>query len=424
MARSSQRRLTHNIGVLYGLQAVRYVTPLVLVPYLASTLGVATWGVLSLAQGLALYLGTLVEYSFPAMGTRTVAALREDRARLQQVLADVTAAKGLLGTVSLGLALALALGVPEVRAAAGLFGGCAAVAVLQAAAPYWFLNGLERMRLVAGITTAERALGLGLILVLVREPADVWKVPAVQAVLAAGALAAGYGIVGRAYPIRGMSWRRAAGVLRQGWPLFTSVLAVRGYAASGVVLLGLLATPAAAGLYAAAEKIVRAGTGLLQPVTQAVYPRLAYLVRQGLAQGRPVMRQWLGRTVLLGLLLGGAIFLGAPRVVGSVLGPDYAGAVPLLRILAAVPVLVAVSNALGLYWMLQLHMDRAFAGITIAAAVGALVLAAVVIPVHGAAGMAWIATGAEAFIALAMYGWLRRCRHDPLALRDPIEPTR
>ncbi|ARA93337.1 hypothetical protein AWN76_009300 [Rhodothermaceae bacterium RA] len=228
MARSSQRRLTHNIGVLYGLQAVRYVTPLVLVPYLASTLGVATWGVLSLAQGLALYLGTLVEYSFPAMGTRTVAALREDRARLQQVLADVTAAKGLLGTVSLGLALALALGVPEVRAAAGLFGGCAAVAVLQAAAPYWFLNGLERMRLVAGITTAERALGLGLILVLVREPADVWKVPAVQAVLAAGALAAGYGIVGRAYPIRGMSWRRAAGVLRQGWPLFTSVLAVRG----------------------------------------------------------------------------------------------------------------------------------------------------------------------------------------------------
>ncbi|ARA93336.1 hypothetical protein AWN76_009295 [Rhodothermaceae bacterium RA] len=97
---------------------------------------------------------------------------------------------------------------------------------------------------------------------------------------------------------------------------------------------------------------------------------------------------------------------------------------PLLRILAAVPVLVAVSNALGLYWMLQLHMDRAFAGITIAAAVGALVLAAVVIPVHGAAGMAWIATGAEAFIALAMYGWLRRCRHDPLALRDPIEPTR
>lgn len=421
MKRSHHRLLVHNIGVLYGLQAVRYVIPLILVPYLAQTLGVTMWGVLAFAQGLALYLGSLVEYSFPAMSTRAVAAHREDQATLQQVIEAVTAAKVLLVIGSVGLAVGIGFLLPEARAAARLFGWCVAAAVLQAAHPYWFLNGLERMRTVAGLTTAERLLGLVLILVLVQEPADAWKVPAVQAGMAVGALGVGYGLVGRAYPIRRLRWQGAWRVLRRGWVLFTSTLAVKGYASSGVVLLGLFATPEAAGLYAAAEKIVRAGTGLLQPITQAVYPRLAYLVRQGLEQGRRTMQQWLGRTALIGLLLGGSVFLGAPWIVDLALGTGYAETVRLLRILAAVPLLVAVSSAFGLYWMLQLHMDRAFAGITVAAAVGAVALAVVVIPAYGASGMAWIATGAEAFIALAMYAWLRLHHHDPLAAPESVE---
>jgi PST family polysaccharide transporter len=259
--------------------------------------------------------------------------------------------------------------------------------------------------------------GLLLILLLVHRPEDAWKVPAIQAVLAGVALGGAYGLIGRTYAIHRLPWRRAWSVLRQGSVLFVSGLAIKGYASSGVVLLGLFATPEAAGLFAAAEKIVRACTGLLKPITQAVYPRMAYVVRQGREQGRHTMQTWLKRTASVGLLLGGGIFVGAPWVVAWALGTEYAEAQELLRILAAVPLLVAFSSAFGLYWMLQLQMDRAFAGITIIAAVGAVAAAAAVVPSYEAVGMAWIVAGAEAFIALAMYGWLR------LQHRDPFAPT-
>jgi PST family polysaccharide transporter len=63
-------RLVRNILALYGVRAVDQLLPLMVLPYLARTLGPANWGVFAIAQAFAIYGIVTVEYGFNFSGTR------------------------------------------------------------------------------------------------------------------------------------------------------------------------------------------------------------------------------------------------------------------------------------------------------------------------------------------------------------------
>ena len=52
-ARLVQNPLVQNAAALYGVQLVRKVLPLIIVPYLARTLGASGWGVVAFTLSMA-----------------------------------------------------------------------------------------------------------------------------------------------------------------------------------------------------------------------------------------------------------------------------------------------------------------------------------------------------------------------------------
>jgi PST family polysaccharide transporter len=192
------------------------------------------------------------------------------------------------------------------------------------------------------------------------------------------------------------------------------------YTAGNAFILGLFVAPELVGYYAGAEKISRAFVGILNPISQTLYPRLSHLVSHAQNQAARLARISILVMVSAGTGIGTAVFLLAPFIVHTVLGPHFGPSVAVLRILALLVPLVALGNVLGIQWMLPLGMDRAFNKIVLLAGGINLVLALVLAPIYMDKGMAWAVVIAETFVSVSMYLVLRSQNLDPL--HYPVVP--
>jgi PST family polysaccharide transporter len=99
-----------------------------------------------------------------------------------------------------------------------------------------------------------------------------------------------------------------------------------------------------------------------------------------------------------------------------VLGPGFDSAVVVLRILALLPPLIAISNVLGIQWMLALGLDRLVNTIVISACVLNVGLALILVPRYQQVGMATAVVASEALVAFGLYAVLRIRNLDPLVI--------
>ncbi|HEX6971493.1 MAG TPA: oligosaccharide flippase family protein, partial [Limnochordia bacterium] len=249
----------------------------------------------------------------------------------------------------------------------------------------------------------------------VRGPDDAWKALAVQgmAVLSLSwcALVPAY----RDVPFRPPTPRLAWAALRSGWILFVSQVSINVYTAGITLILGLAASPVVVGYYAGAEKIGRAFVGLLQPISQALFPRINSLVSRRHEEARMHVRAWVSLMGLAGLVLGCTLFGTAPVLVRLVLGEGFEPAIVVLRILALLPPLIALSNVFGIQWMLPLGLDRQFNSIVMAAGIAAVLLAWPFARAGGHLGAAIVAVATEAVVTAGMLAVLSRKGLNPLA---------
>ena len=86
----SKKRLLENIFSLGALQAANYALPLLLLPYLAHTLGVEKLGLLAFAISLMQLFSVLIDYGFNLSASRQAAVHRNEPTALNHLFAAVT----------------------------------------------------------------------------------------------------------------------------------------------------------------------------------------------------------------------------------------------------------------------------------------------------------------------------------------------
>jgi PST family polysaccharide transporter len=399
---------------LYGVYLANYALPLITVPYLARVLGPASWGILAIAQGLGNYVRLVVEYGFSLSATREVARSRDDRDRVAGLLAGVVGGQVALSVALLPVPLLAQSWVPVLREQPLLVWAAYFWAITQGASLVWLFQGLERMRFVAALDVGAKVLTTAGIFLFVKTPHDAAVVLVLQFVAGVLTLVIGFVVARREIPWQRPSVRETWSALRLGWSLFVFRSAVSVYTVGNAFILGLFATPTIVGYYSAAERISKALLGLLGPFGQVLYPRVSHLVRSAWEDARRLAQTGLWIMGAGGVLLGLVAYLGAPFLVRILLGPMFDPTVPVLRVLALLLPLIAVSNVLGIQWMLPLGLDHVFNRIILAAGVLNLGLAYWLAPRFAEMGMAWAVVIAEAFVTFAMYGYLRWRNLDPV----------
>jgi PST family polysaccharide transporter len=414
LSRLSRHTLVQNTLSLYGVYLPNYFVPLLVIPYLARVLGAAGWGLVAFTQAFGVYLGVVVEFGFFLSANREVARHREDRDKLGEILAGVLGARGFLSLACTGPALAAGIWIPIFRAHPDLFWAGWFWGLVQGFSMSWFFQGLERTRLVVALETPAQFLSVAAILLFIHRPQDAWLVLVIQGSAYAIPAAVELTIAYREVPFRLPRLRTIRDGLRLGTSMFLYRSSLELYARGNSLILGLFVPPQMVGYYAAAEKIARASYRSLNPITQALYPRLSYLIHNARDKAHRLARMGVIFVGTGGVLLAVFIYLSAPWLIRIIAGPEFLPAIPILRILALMPALIAFGQAYGTQWMLPLGMDRAFNSVMLLAAVLDITLALILAPRYADVGMAWVAVATEAVIAIGFYLVLRFHRLDPL----------
>lgn len=403
--------ILRNVLALYGVQAGRKMIPLISLPYLARVLGPGGWGTVAFVQAMAEFLVIIIEFGFNISATREIARNRDNPQVCGRVMAGVLGAQMMLAGAGIVVALAASRFLPVVSDHPKLLIAGLAYAIGQGFAPQWFFQGLERMRLSAALEVTGKVLALIGIFVFVHSPVDNWKVLAFSALAPALTTIVGLGLAYRTIPVQAPTWALVRPAFVMGTPMFVFRSAESLYGVGNAFLLGLFATPEIVGYFSAAEKIAKAAFGLLNPIREAIFPRLSHLAARGGEEAAAQLAR-LGATVMIagGAVLGVGLYVFAPWACNTLLGGHFEPAVNVLRILAALPLLLSITYSVGFQWLLPFGKDALVNRIILAAGLINLALSFLLARPFGHIGMAWAVVSAEAFVAVSIVTAVWRTR--------------
>jgi PST family polysaccharide transporter len=396
--------LVRNTAALYGVHFANLLLPLVTVPFLARVLRPEGWGVVVFAQSFAAWSGLILEYGFHLSGTRRIATARGNREELTAVVAGVQGAKLILLLVLTTVTVLAYLTIPTFRSHPVHLFWAWLLAVGQGASPFWYFQGIERMKAAASLEVMAKVLATAGIFLLVRGPEDGWMVLALQALAALFWAGVATRWIYAELPFIRMTLDRAVSMLREGAVLFAFRGASGLYMQANGFVLGLLSNAATVAYFGGAERVIRAAIGLIQPVSQALYPRLSQLMRSDRLAALRLLRTSLLVVGGLGIAVGAAAAVGAPFLVEVLLGPGYVAAIPVLRLLAILAPIVALGTVAGIQWALPMGYDRQFLIFVMAGGALNLIGAAFLVPRYGAVGMGVAVVIAEAAVLAALLG--------------------
>jgi polysaccharide transporter, PST family len=383
------RKLIENAGALYSAQALNYVLPLVMIPYLARVLGAETFGIVVFLQAIGLYVNMIINYSFDVSATRDVARSTEDPERLADIVAGVLSGRLILGAVVIvviGLAQLMLVSLQE----AGLMLWMSVVwFIMTGFNPFWFFLGTERVRRVITIEIVTKALGVVAVIVFVNQPSDAWLVFGLQGIAALSSTAIAFGLMYREVRFHTPSIGRGLQALRDGIHFFVLRASSSLYAQSNAIILGFVATPVSVALYGGAERITRAFGQMMYPAAQVLYPRASVLVTNDRRAAARFAR--ISVITMFSLATTGAVlmFVLAPWAIQIVLGPGYEDAVPVLRVLLLLLPIMGVSIPLNLHWMIPIGMESLLTRATILGGIIHVPLAATLGAQFQHVGAAW-----------------------------------
>lgn len=405
--------LRKNIVFLFITKFSGYLLPLLAIPYLARVLEPTEFGRFSVAQSMAILLSILIEYGFSLSATRDVATQRTDPKKLSNIAQQVNSAKMILSATALGLALLSTEALPQTTSMTFAIGAWM-YALAIGVSPSWYYQGIEKLQNYTILDTGGKTLSLILVFTLINTPEDANRVvyllalgPLITALIA-------YRQLHKKIQPQPFCIRQATNGLKSGLSMFIFRAAISLYTAANVFVLGLFATPAATGFYAATEKLVRGASSMIGPISQAMYPKMALLAQTDpIASVRLIQRALVALTALsiLGCL---ATYYLAEQITSLLLGPGYEPVSEMLKTMIWIAPLIAVGNVLGIQWMLPLKMDKAFNLTVITAGIFSIVGATLVAPRWGAQGMIFINLASEFLVVLLLAAILKKSNALPL----------
>lgn len=350
--------LGRNVGAGYALQVANYLIPLVTLPFLVRTLGAGPYGRVAFAYAVTYFLVLFVDAGFNNRASQVLSSRARTAERLSSVFAATQLIKLGLVAIALLLLLGLIAAVPRLALEPALYLASFMTVLGSLLFPTWLFQGLEVMPYTTACSVGGRLIVTAGLFALVRDGGDVALAALLQC---SGTFVSGLLALPVIYRRLGLTlrppWPAVAAEIRLAWresrALAVSEFLTTALNNSSVFLLGLFHPAALVGGFAAVEKLARAAANGLNPVLQALFPRMSALWHSDPAEARRVACRWTRRFVALALLGAAALFLLAPLVLTTLFGPDWRAQTPLLRLFALWFLFTLTNATAGQFWLLS-----------------------------------------------------------------------
>ncbi|MBK7498367.1 MAG: flippase [Ignavibacteriales bacterium] len=407
---NSNKVLFKNFTSLSILQIANYIFPIITLPYLVRVLGPEKYGLVSFATAFAAYFTIITDYGFNLSATQEISVNRNDKKRIAEIFSSVFTLKVSFFILSSIFFFAIVFLVPQFQNHLLLFFITFLGVLGTALFPLWFYQGIEKMNYILVINVSVRLITTALVFVLIKDENDFIKLAGLNtsALFAIGFV--GLVVAFNKFQIKYILPEKELlkMQLKNGWNLFLSTVWINLYTTSNVFILGLFAPANVVGYFAAADKIRLAFQGILSTMSQSVFPYVNKLLSESYERFINFNRKLFKVALSAGTIISITLFLFAEPLVNIVLGKDYEPSVLVLRIIAWLPLVIFLSNVLGIQTMLPMNKHKSFAIILFFAAMINLILSFILVPKYYEIGTAISVLVTEIFVTMAFFVFVKK----------------
>lgn len=400
-----KNKLFENILALTTIKGLQYILAFVTFPYLTRVLQVEMFGAIVFVQGIINYFVLFTDYGFNLLGPKEIAQ-NDDISTRGRVFVNIFFSKILILLIVSVIFIISIYGLKNTLILdVWLYLVVYITVVGNVIFPVWFFQGIQEMRYITIVNVIARLFSIVCIFYFVKEPKDYLLAALFQAIVPLIGGICSWIILIKKFPevLCLPNIKDILRTLQDGWNIFISTVAINLYTASNIVFLGIFTDPITVGYFSASKKIVDNVQQLLGTVSQAIYPHISKLVKESPQNVKPFLKKVI---LLLGggnLLLSLFIFIFAKSIVNILLGNGYEESVILLRIMAFLPFIVAMSNVFGIQIMLPYGMQNAFSKILICAAILNTCIVIPLILLYQDIGVSISIVMTECFVTVVMF---------------------
>ena len=411
-----KRKITGDLVFLYLAFFAGFVLPVLTIPYLTRVLGKDAWSRLVFVQSFCQLLAVPLTWGFGFHGARLIARHRDDREKVRGICAEIMAARLLLLLPVALLLLACIRWIPNLRGDIRLPLLGFTTTVLSTFNTGWILQGLDRMRAASMQDLVGKIVATLPIFFCVFSPADSYRVLLLQAVGALISLMLGYLAIRGEVPFEARLTRSLPAVYKESAGMFLFSLSAAVMNQTNVFLFGLLSPLSTVGIYAGAEKIIRAACALVGPFCTALHTKINYRIGKDRAAGARLFLQGTALLLILAVALAVILWFASDFLVTRLLGPEFRESASVVRLLAVLPVMNWIIYSINLNWFIVLRLDFLLNMAVLAAAITAVISACVLVPRFALTGMGATALCAEFTMLAGLLKIMARADRNPLRI--------
>ncbi|WP_397445125.1 oligosaccharide flippase family protein [Polaribacter sp. R77954] len=317
--RRKDNKIFSNYIYLLLIQGANFILPLIALPYLVITLESEKYGLVMVAQSLAVFFTIIVDFGFNISATREVSLLKEKKKKLSQFFWDVYSTKLILTVFSFLLLICLISFIDKFKAEPLVYIYSFGIVVGQAIFPTWFFQGIEKMKMITFINVAAKTFFTISIFFVVLKPDDFQFVPILNGL--------GYiisGLIGFMFSLKYVDFafpkfNNIKKITKESFNLCVSNFAVNLYSSSNTLILGFFAGDAIAGIYASMEKLVIATKSIYVPLYQSIFPHLSTLSFKKI---KKFTRKITIPIMISGVILSSVIIIGSESILKLIYKDD------------------------------------------------------------------------------------------------------
>ena len=392
---SEARTVASNLMWLSLLQVAGYVFPLITMPYLARVIGVEGFGKIAFASAIMVWIQTIADWGFNLTATRDVAQNRDNQQKVSEIFSNVLWARCLLMGLSFIVLLILILTIPQFRENWDVILVSFLLIPGHILFPGWFFQAVERMRYTTILNVLMKLVFTIAVFLFIKDKDDYILQPLFTSLgfVVSGIIALYIIIKKWNVTLYKPNWANIKHTIKSTTDVFINHLAPNLYNSLSIVLLGFFGGGTANGIYDGGNKFINIILSLLNIITRAFYP---FLSRRKDFHSTYV-KLVLSLTVITVIIA----YIAAPWLVSTMLSPEFADSVIVLRILSISLIFYMLSSAYGSCYLIINNREKVLRQSTIICSVIAFLIAIPLIVKYTYIGVALTVTIARALLGIS-----------------------
>lgn len=382
------------------------IFPLITFPYSSRILGPACIGKVNFAQSIVSYFSLVAGLGIGTYAVREAAKIRNEKRQLSVFIKEVFSINMISTAAAYSLFALAFFCVPLFKDYRALLCVCASSILFSTLGMDYLYTALEEFKYITVRSIAFQFLSLILLFTLVHSPDDYLKYAGVSVISSVGSNLLNFFHARRFIDFK-VHIENLKKHLKSVFTMFAMSAAVSIYTVLDTTMLGFLKGDEAVGFYSAATKLNKIVLMLITAATSVLLPRLSFYAEKNKAEFFNLSNKALKFVIMFSVPCAAGLFVLSEPVVLLFSGAQFLPAVPVMKIMNAVIVLIGISGVIGIQIFMSVNKERyTLFSVLLGAAVN-FTLNMIFIPRYGAAGAAAATVCAE-FSVTALQVFLAR----------------